>query len=166
MPPALQALSPVSLSMQAVVWLVANCPTYQEVESVRNAGEAHETIHWPEETVDSRPRAIVAHTGEWDEERRGSGQWRNEGSYDVSFEFVIPEPYRGRKRDSQLWFDNMFGLILLEMRERSGTTDSQGRPLFNMHKHTRIAGPTEGEGSVPVDADYWFGVTHRVRWPN
>lgn len=176
MPPALQATSPVSRSMQALVWLVANCATYQEVVSARTAEEAYEAVHWPASrdydfnrpagTIDARPRAIVAHTGEWNEERKGHGSWRNDGSYDLSFEFVIPEPYRGRLCDSQIWFDNQFGNIVMEMRELSGKADSQGRQLFNWHSLTRVAGPSEGQDSLPVDPDYWFGVTMRLRWPN
>lgn len=177
MPPAVTATSPVSLSMQALVWLIANCPTFQEVVSARTAEEAYERIHWPEARdydprqasvpVDERPRAVIAHTGDRSNRRRGPGEWgsRGQGSYDVSFEFVIPELYRERRCDGQAWFDNAFGNVIKEMEDLAGQGDASQRQLFNMSEWELLCAPDPAEGANPHDDGYWYGVIIRVRWP-
>lgn len=159
--------------MDALAWLVANCPTFQAVVSARTAEEAYEHVYWPEANdfdpsdpnrIDARPRAIITHTGSRTEERRGPGHWRNEGTYDLSFEFLIPEPYEGNRRDEQRWFDNQWGNILTELKERSGLADSQGRQLFNAHSFMLSGGP--GPVAEDEDTEYFYGVMLTVSWPN
>lgn len=171
--PVLQALSSPSIACQALARLVAFSTTFQSVVSVASAAEAYEHVYWPEANdydpedpnapVDPWPRAICT-TLEWGMATQGQGYWLDSGALGLSFEFVIPEEYTGRRRDEQLWFENQWGQIAREMFDARGQHDTAGNAMLYFNS-MRTLGPP-GPAQRSKELGFYYGVALAVTWPN
>jgi hypothetical protein len=112
------------------------------------------------------PRAIIYWPEGWSTSRAGPGSWRDSGFLDLAIEAQIPDDFLfanvGNYEQEFLYFSNLVGLLIDDIRNLSGTQDDSGNPLLNINKVDFTHPP------MPCDATaedlYFWGCQLRVHY--
>ncbi len=141
---------PLSVPFIGLARLVAASPRFRELCEVDNSTDALAHVFFPcvdlkADPAPTRPFVIIDDDdmADWEMDNKGS----NPGSLVLSFEFEIPDEYTENLQDSDIWFRNTVGDIVLEMLRLADTTDEDGNYLWNMIAIKKFITPTRVNAS-------------------